>query len=391
MFFCQKVTTSYQYNHSALSFFLLTGIGFGLIYLPAIVCVAQYFEKHRSFATGLAVCGSGFGTFILAPFTELLVHEYSWQGAMLILGGIILNIIVCGIIFRPLELNGTPARKNSTEVESDALLNNTDQEETEPLKGKDIITIEAVELLNKNVDKGIGDGDGNKMLTEAETYEIINSLQALNVLPNGTASLVVKDNYENVEKFDRTLSYEATASPQNVSGDLEKGNNKYQLSASHGQVNTDQYQNIASFARSDSALHKQTDAQSEHQASTTIPRRRSHRHSESSQSSSVNLSPLHRKDIFYSGSLQNIPMYRSQPDVYKATVTGAHEQEVDGAAETKEKKAGGCFDLSEEFRTTMKDMLSMSLLKNPVFLMFAFSNFFTSIGFNMPFIFLPDR
>lgn len=355
------------------------------------MCVAQYFEKHRSFATGLAVCGSGFGTFILAPFTELLVHEYSWQGAMLILGGIILNIIVCGIIFRPLELNGTPARKNSTEVESDALLNNTDQEETEPLKGKDIITIEAVELLNKNVDKGIGDGDGNKTLTEAETYEIINSLQALNVLPNGTASLVVKDNYENVEKFDRTLSYEATASPQNVSGDLEKGNNKYQLSASHGQVNTDQYQNIASFARSDSALHKQTDAQSEHQASTTIPRRRSHRHSESSQSSSVNLSPLHRKDIFYSGSLQNIPMYRSQPDVYKATVTGAHEQEVDGAAETKEKKAGGCFDLSEEFRTTMKDMLSMSLLKNPVFLMFAFSNFFTSIGFNMPFIFLPDR
>lgn len=38
------------------------GMGFGLIYLPAIVSVTMYFEKYRSLATGIAVCGSGFGT-----------------------------------------------------------------------------------------------------------------------------------------------------------------------------------------------------------------------------------------------------------------------------------------------------------------------------------------
>lgn len=38
------------------------GLGFGLIYLPAIVSVTIYFEKYRSLATGIAVCGSGFGT-----------------------------------------------------------------------------------------------------------------------------------------------------------------------------------------------------------------------------------------------------------------------------------------------------------------------------------------
>ena len=38
---------------------LLTGLGFGLIYLPAIVSVSMYFEKRRAFATGIAVCGSG--------------------------------------------------------------------------------------------------------------------------------------------------------------------------------------------------------------------------------------------------------------------------------------------------------------------------------------------
>lgn len=37
-------------------------MGFGLIYLPAIVSVTMYFEKYRSLATGIAVCGSGFGT-----------------------------------------------------------------------------------------------------------------------------------------------------------------------------------------------------------------------------------------------------------------------------------------------------------------------------------------
>ena len=44
-----------------------------------------------------------------------------------------------------------------------------------------------------------------------------------------------------------------------------------------------------------------------------------------------------------------------------------------------------------EFRESFREMMDLSLLRNPVFLMFAISNFFTSIGFNMPFIFLPDR
>ena len=48
----------------------IKGLGFGLIYLPAIVSVSIYFEKKRAFATGIAVCGSGLGTFIMAPVTK---------------------------------------------------------------------------------------------------------------------------------------------------------------------------------------------------------------------------------------------------------------------------------------------------------------------------------
>ena len=46
-----------------------------MIYLPAIVSVSMYFEKKRAFATGIAVCGSGLGTFIMAPVTKGLVYK----------------------------------------------------------------------------------------------------------------------------------------------------------------------------------------------------------------------------------------------------------------------------------------------------------------------------
>ena len=40
------------------------------MYLPSIVIVGYYFDKKRAFATGIAVCGSGIGTFLFAPFGE---------------------------------------------------------------------------------------------------------------------------------------------------------------------------------------------------------------------------------------------------------------------------------------------------------------------------------
>ena len=73
------------------------------MYVPAIVCVSVYFEKYRSLATGIAVCGSGMGTFLLAPVTEIFVSEYSWRGAFLLVGALMFNCVVFGILFRPLD------------------------------------------------------------------------------------------------------------------------------------------------------------------------------------------------------------------------------------------------------------------------------------------------
>lgn len=82
---------------------LCTGLGFGLIYLPAIVSVSMYFEKRRAFATGIAVCGSGLGTFIMAPVTEGLIDKLGFRGAFLVTAAIVLTNILFGALFRPLE------------------------------------------------------------------------------------------------------------------------------------------------------------------------------------------------------------------------------------------------------------------------------------------------
>ncbi|XP_076457741.1 monocarboxylate transporter 5-like [Babylonia areolata] len=82
---------------------VIGGIGFGMIYLPAIVTVGHWFDKKRAFATGLAVCGTGVGTFIFAPLSQRLIQEYEWRGAHLIMAGVVLNCAVCGAIFKPLD------------------------------------------------------------------------------------------------------------------------------------------------------------------------------------------------------------------------------------------------------------------------------------------------
>lgn len=79
------------------------GIGFGMIYLPSVVAVGYYFEARRSLATGIAVCGSGVGTFSFAPLARILLEHFgSWQNANLLLAGLILNCAVFGALMRPL-------------------------------------------------------------------------------------------------------------------------------------------------------------------------------------------------------------------------------------------------------------------------------------------------
>jgi predicted MFS family arabinose efflux permease len=70
--------------------------------IASIVSVGFYFEKKRPLATGIAVCGSGIGTFVFSPVLEILSEIYDWKNLLLIMAGIILNGAVFGMLMRPL-------------------------------------------------------------------------------------------------------------------------------------------------------------------------------------------------------------------------------------------------------------------------------------------------
>ncbi|GFQ66321.1 monocarboxylate transporter 3, partial [Trichonephila clavata] len=80
---------------------LLGGVGFGLMYLPAVVSVALHFEKKRATAMGISLSGTGIGSLIMAPLTAWLISYYGyWKGALLILTGLIFNVVVLSCFYR---------------------------------------------------------------------------------------------------------------------------------------------------------------------------------------------------------------------------------------------------------------------------------------------------
>ncbi|XP_035517108.1 monocarboxylate transporter 12-B [Morone saxatilis] len=83
---------------------VLTGLGFALCYTPAIAMVGCYFQRRKALAYGIAMSGSGIGTFVLAPLVQLLIEVYSWRGALLVLSAFVANLCVCGALLRPIPL-----------------------------------------------------------------------------------------------------------------------------------------------------------------------------------------------------------------------------------------------------------------------------------------------
>ncbi|XP_015118875.1 monocarboxylate transporter 13 [Diachasma alloeum] len=93
--------TSVSYLY--VSYGVMVGIGAGLTFPPTVYIVTAYFERLRGFATGLCISGSAIGTIVLPPFLQFLLNHFGHRGAVLIMGAITLNTLVCAFLYHPVE------------------------------------------------------------------------------------------------------------------------------------------------------------------------------------------------------------------------------------------------------------------------------------------------
>ncbi|XP_069179895.1 monocarboxylate transporter 12 [Procambarus clarkii] len=299
------------------------GLGFGLIYLPAIVCVTGYFEKRRSFATGIAVCGSGIGTFAFSPLVEYLINELSWQNSLIIISGIMLNCVVFGAMFRPLEDN--------------IILQRDDLDIEDPT------TPEFLPLSDLPIIKNAGD-ELKKNFSDANLVRQSQNSDSIQRISSHGNIIPLLQNLKNSDDATRMAqSQPLLPVPEQHghlilmgSGRLQAGKTGSLPSSHHG-----------------SGL-------------------------------------LYRKDIFYRGSLLNIPEYKQDPGSYRASMARLPNNE-ETPSEVENAKVCGCVPCSRETRDAMNSLMDWGLLTDGIFILFAISNFCTSIGFNAPYIFIVDR
>ncbi|XP_014673275.1 PREDICTED: monocarboxylate transporter 3-like [Priapulus caudatus] len=82
---------------------VVNGIGGGLLMISIFAVLNEYFKERIAFATGLAVAGNAVGTLVLPLVIKSLNDSYGYKGALLVNGGMALNMIPCAALYRPLR------------------------------------------------------------------------------------------------------------------------------------------------------------------------------------------------------------------------------------------------------------------------------------------------
>ncbi|KAJ8923170.1 hypothetical protein NQ315_001724 [Exocentrus adspersus] len=150
-----------------VTFGVIGGLGRGLSYVTAVVSIAFWFEKKRTFVLGLAASGAGFGTVVFAPLSTWLLSEYGWRGTILIFAGLFANMCVCGVLMRNPDWIVEEERKQIKEKESEQ---NKKDVNAEALKTAFLINSlaqnkETRHLLSNGSDNGTENGK-NRIMSE---------------------------------------------------------------------------------------------------------------------------------------------------------------------------------------------------------------------------------
>lgn len=413
------------------------GFGFGMIYLPAVVAVGYYFETKRSLATGIAVCGSGFGTFAFAPLATYLLEEYGWKHALLIFAGLILNCAIFGAMMRPLTY---PKKKKVKPLMQRMYEEKQLQLERGSFAGSHFMvqlpdgTMERKMKMPLNADPGVHSSLNLELLAQQS-----GGLHPVSTLPTITESKVVELNAQSPPQANNGGNADSNGQLSTRSGRRSQRNSETEHSPYQSQDAMIRNASQPAFLAGDhQSLPKngsvpsftrvrKTSASERYQPSLAAIRASSRgdieaggasggggdfntsklslsqRQGSTSGSAGRMVRPMSRKDIFYSGSVTNLPQYQSQKSLtnYRNSVLSLTKYEksmqsmrLDPLAEAdkhrEEYDLCPCLGIPDSVKSVVNTMLDVSLLKDPVFMLMGVSNIFGMAGLYVPFVYLVD-
>ncbi|ALC41164.1 CG8468 [Drosophila busckii] len=362
---------------------VLGGIGFCMVYIPAVVIIGFYFEKWRALATGVALCGSGVGTFVFAPLTDKLLESYGWRMTLAVQGALVLACAVFGLAFRPI----TPITLGVTE-------DGTVDEEKLKLNGHGNTVAPTPQLHQAAFTKPLPEG--------RFAYSMPNSAH------NTYMGASQRHHYPTAAEIFKGMNLERRPSGQASKGTELKQLRKSQPSTPNGDPQTltfNLHKELTTVGENEEEAENDTLLETEAKPVTIQARRHTvsgrrpqdlakrgvaagatdaaHAAGQSHSSSR----PMYRDDIFFTGSLTRIPQYQSQTSLaYHMSVTRLPTKQ-----DMLEDRQKGCRICPEAVRRTLSTMLDTTLLKSPAFMCLAVSGFLTMMGFFVPFSFLKDR
>ncbi|CAH0683214.1 unnamed protein product [Spodoptera exigua] len=343
--------TSPQYLY--VSYGVIGGFGVCLIFMPAVLTVGFYFEKWRALATGIALCGSGVGVFVMSPITKSLVDTYGWRMTIFSQSGMMLLCILFGLTFKPIE----PVH---VVVEEEAATSEEEEAERNKLAAE---KLKNMMKLENRLDSGIRMPHDMKFATKSSPHTWMG-------VSNNTR-------YPTAEEVFRGSSTVLNAQRRSSA---TAGTIKSNLGAKPA---------YATVSEKD----EQEDSNSTPDKATqpligSVLRVMSHTDYSHQRRSTVDLvaRPLYREDIFFGASLARLPQYTSRTSLgYHLAVT-----HVPSAEDEKEEK-GRCQICPVAVRRALATLLDISLFKSVTFVILAISGFFTMTGFFVPFVYVQNR
>ncbi|CAH0720127.1 unnamed protein product, partial [Brenthis ino] len=333
--------TSVEYLY--LVYGVVGGIGFCMIYMPAVLTVGFYFERWRALATGLALCGSGVGTFVFAPLTNILIKRVGWRVTLVIHAGFVLLCIIFGAMFRPIN----PVR---------VTLADEQEEDTTRRHEEAVEKLNSMLKLHNKLDSGISMPPEMRFTNK--------------VSPHTWMGVANNTRYPTAEEIFKGSNSHLTRRSSATASTLKNQNKPFHFIATPVAENDEQEDSNSNNAEPLIAESVKVVTNNNRRSNVDLVAR-----------------PFYRDDIFFGGSLARLPQYTSRTSLgYHLHVTHVPTQE-----EKREEISGKCKLCPEAVKRALATMLDVSLFRSPTFVILAISGFFTMLGFFVPFMYVKER